>query len=624
MVIGNEKGVKYLPGRVLRLGGRIFARLFALWLFIHLTGPVITDARVRASEAGAEAALPAESPRLNILSPARIVPTARGEVLTVVRKRVERAGSLTMVTGFDCQHTPRACDQVWTGRYQEAVALFRGRIDAGEDGPWLRCGLANSLLLAGDLPGATRAYHWAEAGFPGHPDVRNGLGNVFVELHKISEAGAQFRLLAKVPGYAAVAFNNLGNALRVADRASLALAAYRQAAEYDPRQVAPAFNRAATQMNLQRFDEAGRSFRVAAALSSRFTDTYLFEGLAHLRAGKPVSAAVALFRARDLGLDSHIMYLALGVACQEAGLDQEAIEHLERARSLNPHDADVYNLLSVSLVRNGELARAAEILERGFVYGSQDANAHFFIGLKLFLCEKPVEAARHFIRSAAMGRREADTYFALGQSLLQAGEVKSAIHALETAARITPQAPEVHFALGVALVYEGQIDKAVQELETSSALDPEDSDTLLVLMDLLRKKGDFKACARTGRAVVSGNPDLVAARFDTALCHALAKDMDRAAEAMEDALDHDIEGVKVLQIWKQLTKMNDSENAEPGPYLLLGMIHERRGNWSQAVRAFEKFIRLAPSQPWTQKAVEKIHQLIPRELTTCPTCRAAP
>ena|GEM_PF-1102124 len=604
--------------------GKAVARLVILWLVIALAGGMFSDAGVHASEGEA---LQLEGPQVETELPrARVIVGSEDGQLQIVREIGEKSRNMTVITGFPCDQAQATCALVKYGSYAEAATVFRYRIDSGDDGAQLRVALAHSLYLKGDLLGAARAYTWAATGYPQDPHVRNGLANVLAELDQFSMAAEEFESLAAQPAYAAVAHNNLGNAYRKMDRVEDALKEYEMALERDPELVAARYNRAGALLSLGKHGQAAQAFREVAHRVRQFPEAYLYEGLSHLKNQQSILAAAALYRANELGLDTPVLHLALGMACQEQKMDAEAARHLRSALAADPQDEEVYQLLSVSLVRSGNLKEAAKVLQQAFYAGPQDAESHFLLGLKLFLCEQPADASRHFMMAAAKGRRGADTFFGLGQALFMSGDVESAIRALSLAARLNPSAPEVHFALGVALYHESDLKSAIREMKTASALDPSDVDTQLVLMDLYRHAGDFKNCASSGRRIVDANPELVTPRFDTAYCLALTSDLDRAVETMEDALDHDVEGDEVLRVWKRLTAASESrgKGSLPGPHLLLAIIHERRGNWSEAVRAYEKFILHSPSKAWIRKAMGRIHQLIPAEAATCPTCHGGP
>jgi len=620
MISGIRQLASVLPGA---RRTRALGRLIVCGLVLLLASGVYSDSGVSASEGEVvDHLLEPVAPDFDT-SQARIVSAADPGRLEILRILGDEPGPVTVLSGFDCDSLPRVCSQISAGSFAKAAGALRNRIDAGEDGAAIRCGLANVLYLQGDILGSAKAYTWAAAGYPEDRDIRLGLGNVFVALNQIDEAIREYENILGEPGYRAAAHNNLGNAYRAGDFPAAALAEYRRAAEADVELVAPLFNQAGVLMKQEKFGQAARIFRQVAHARPGLEDAYLFEGLSHLADSRMVLAAVALYRADELGLDRRVLHLALGSVCQELGHDADAARHLERAIEQDPEDQRVYQMLSVSLARLGRLESAGQVLEMGFLQGPQDADAHFIVGLKLFLCDQSQMATGHFMRSIAMGRRKPDTFFALGQSLLRVGQAESAIRAFRIAAMMSPEAPEIHFSLGVALAHADDLEGALREVKTAVALDPDDEDIGMVLMDLLRRVGDYSECARVGEQLIERNAELVAPRFEAAFCHSMARDFDSAAEAMEDALDHDVEGLEVRTASRRISQVIGSNSSEAGPYLLLSMIHERRGDWSDAVRALEQFIIFSSSKSWKRSAARKIRDLIPPRKESCRTCRVS-
>ncbi len=544
------------------------------------------------------------------ISPARLV-RLDGDRVTFTREKMGDIGVLAVLPGFDCKNYDVACRWLEQEKYLEAAEFFRAQISAGAAGVKQRCGLGGSLLLQGELMAAARVYSWALKDFPEDLDVQAGLGVIYAELNQPLQATVEFAPLLNRPGHAALARVNLGNALRRAGRFGEALAQYERAAATDGRLLAAHFNRGSILLEQDRFDEAAEAFREATGVAGSFAEVWLFEGLARLRAREPVLAAVAFARARDLGAQSAVVDLGLGLSLQQVGLDREAARVFNRLLQSMPDNPNVYHLLAVSQVRLGMLEDAARTLERGFSFGPKDADAHFFVGLKLLMCRQPEPAIRHLLRAVSLGRRSADAYFALGQGYLQAGEVEAAERTLRLALEKSPDAAEVHFALGVALHLSKKLPAAVAEVRRAVELDPADADNRAMLMGLLRESGDFSGCAQEGARLVSDFPDLVPARFETALCQALAGQLDRAAESMEDAMDQDLDGQALRGMVRKLAEMG--EGPAPGVHLLRALIQERRGNWQDAVRDYQKLMWSVPEGTWSHRARERIHQLTPAD-----------
>ncbi len=585
-------------------------RLGALLLALGVAGSTFTDLGVQADESEGWLRLPGPEAPLVRLPRAELL-RATGGWLEIRRAGGPRVAGITVVTLPGCEGSAPLCERLRRGEYAEAAEELRQQAKAGEDGVSLRLGLGGSLYLEGDLLGAMRVYTWAAADFPDDPDVHNGLGNVLAELGVVAQARDEFGALAREPGYAAVAANNLGNALRSAGLLREAVGEYATAARADPELAASHFNRGLALLEMDEAAPAAEAFRAATLGLPRLADGYLYEGVARLRADDAVRAAVALYRAEDLGGGGPAVDLALGLACQQVGMHEEAVRRLERALPVAGGDPRIHRLLVTSLLMTGRNARAEEVLEAAFAEGEADAEAHFVQGLRLLMIERQEAAVAHLRRALAMGRRQADVHFALGEALLLAGEGEAAAEALLEAARLSPDAAPIQSALGRALQRGGDGRGALRAFLRARELEPGDADHHALVMDQQLRLGDFAACAETGRGLVERFPGQLPGRFQTAFCHALAGELDLAAEQLEAALDQDLDGQAVLPLWRQLRLLSQARLDAPGLWLLWAMLQERRGNWSEAIVAYERLVRCHPPAAWTRRALERIHRLSP-------------
>ena len=586
-------------------------RMVMVTASVAAAGTLLSDSGVQADEGADAIQLPGPSSSSTKLPKARVLRVDERGWLEVTRSGRDELGAVTVVTGFDCEATDSICDALARGEFSETAQHYRDLVAAGMDGLEVRRGLANTLYLDGDLSGAIRAFAWASSDFPRDPDVRVGLGSALAELGIVPQASDELDSLISDPAYRAVALNSLGNAYRSARNLQRADEEYERAMAEDPRLVAAHYNHGITLLELDRHAEAAIAFREVTQRVPRLIEGYLNEGLALLQSGQSIRAAVALHRAQDLDPDHPAVLLALGLASQDVGMDAQAVRLLRRSLAHNEDDERIYNMLAASQVRTGHLEQAAETLKRGFALKPRDGDEHYQHGLKLFLCDDSNQASVHFLQAMAMGRRDADVFFAMGQALIQSGRSEDAVRALEVALRLKPSAPEIHFSLGLALQKSEDMPAALREFKIANALDPSDSDIPVVLMGLLRRTGDYDACAKVGRRLLDLHPEVVNPRFDISFCQALAGDFDQAAESLEDALDHDLDGTGVHNLWRQVGMLTATRVEQAGPYLLLAIIHERRGNWSQAVQAYEKFILVRPEPAWVGRALQRIHALNP-------------
>jgi tetratricopeptide (TPR) repeat protein len=573
-------------------------------------GGLFSDMGVQADESEGLLNLPGPATVLTRLPRAEIVSAGDGW-LGVRRAGGPRVASVTVLALAGCAGSDPVCARLLRGEFAQAAEELRRLAKGGEDGVLLRLGLADSLYLDGDLLGAMRVYSWAAADFPDDPGVHNGMGNVLAELGVVAQAQDEFDALTREPGYAAVASNNLGNALRNAGRLQEAADEYSRAAQADPELAAAHFNRGLALLDLDQAGPAAEAFWAATQRLPGLADGYLYEGVSRLRAGDAVRAAVALYRAEEVGGPGPALDLALGLACQQVGMHEEAVRRLERALPVAGDDARIHRFLVTSLLMTGRNERAEEVLEAAFAGEQDSAEAHFAQGLRLLMIDRPGAAAVHLRRALGLGHRQAEVHFALGEALLQLDEPEEAADALREAARLSPETAAIHFGLGSALWRAGEGSAALAAFQRALALAPDDVDNHLALLEQQVRLGDFAGCAATGRGMVDRFPDQLPARFQTAFCHALAGDLDRAAEHLEAALDQDVEGQGVLPLGQELRALPSAAEVLPGVWLLRAMLHERRGDWSEAIVAYERLVRCHPPAAWARRAMERIHRLAP-------------
>ncbi|HOX41984.1 MAG TPA: tetratricopeptide repeat protein [Myxococcota bacterium] len=605
-----ERADRTKSGRQSRARGSGWWRLGVCLVLLAAAGSLFSDMGVQADESEGLLSLPGPSAALAKLPPAEVVRSGDGW-LEVRRAHGARVASVTVLAPAGCTGSEPLCERLQRGEFGRVAEELRRQAREGEDNADLRLGLADSLFLDGDLLGAMRVYSWAAADFPDAPGVHNGLGNVLAELGVVSQAQEEFGALTREPGYAAVAANNLGNALRNAGRMREAVEEYSRASRVDPELAAAHFNRGLALLDLDEAGPAAEAFRAATQRLPSLADGYLYEGVSRLRAGDAVLAAVALHRAEDVGGPGPALDLALGLACQQVGMHEESVRRLERALPVAGGDVRIHHFLVTSLLMTGRSERAEEVLEAAFTGQPDSADAHFAQGLRLLMIERPAAAVPHLRRALSLGRRQADVHFALGEALLQQGEIEEAVIALREAERLSPGTAAIHYALGFALRRADEGPGALVAFQRALALEPDDVDNHRALLEQQLLLGDFAGCSATGRGMVDRFPDQLPARFQTAFCLGLAGDLERMSEHLETALDQDVDGQGVLPLGRQLRALPSASEELAGVWLMRAMIHERRGDWSEAIVAYERFVRCHPSAAWARRAVERIHRLAP-------------
>ena len=136
--------------------------------------------------------------------------------------------------------------------------------------------LAESLHMAGDVPGAVASAQKAIALIPHNPDGHNHLGLALQMQNRFDEAAKCFREAIDAPDFA-LAHNNLGGVLRELDKHDEALAAYKEAVRLAPNLSLALSNLGQSLLEKGEKDEAEIHCKRAVELSPDFP-----EGLSNL------------------------------------------------------------------------------------------------------------------------------------------------------------------------------------------------------------------------------------------------------------------------------------------------------------------------------------------------------
>src|SRR5581483_7740325 len=149
--------------------------------------------------------------------------------------------------------------------------------------------------------------------------------------------------------------------------------------------------------------------------------------------------------------------------------------------------------------------------------------------------------------------QRATALFNAGLRAQQEGEIERAIELYRGSIEIYPTA-EGHTFLGWALSYQGKLDEAIEECRRAIEVDP-----------------DF------------GNP------YNDIGVYLM----------QQDRLDEAIP-------WLERAKRAPRYEPRQFPYMNLGRIYMRKGQWWEALRQFEGAVRVAPTDPDARKALHSL------------------
>lgn len=231
-------------------------------------------------------------------------------------------------------------------RFDDAAVAFQGAAQLDRNDPALQIGLASCLALRGKLAEAETRLRKVTERFPRVALAWFNLGNAVRDQGKTKEAaGCYARATQLDPGFVD-AFNNFGNALHALERLEEAEQAYRKALALQPSYVLGRCNLASLLIDCGRFTEAEAAGREAVGLDPRSAIACSTLGSAIGHQGRLREALELHRKAVELDPNNPRTLAALGGALYEVGRAEEAQALLDRALAADPKSSYAHHFLA--------------------------------------------------------------------------------------------------------------------------------------------------------------------------------------------------------------------------------------------------------------------------------------
>jgi tetratricopeptide (TPR) repeat protein len=266
--------------------------------------------------------------------------------------------------------------------------------------------------------------------------------------------------------------------------------------------------------------------------------------------------------------------LKAGGELLQAGRSKESLAYLEHAARLKPADYDAGYSLALAYQKSGDLKRADAALQTLLARGDR-AELHARLAEIREIEKQPVEAVREYQRAAEMEPSE-ENLFAWGAELLLHHANAPAAEVFAKGHRLYPKSVRMMVGLAAAAYGQDLNEQAAQWLLQAIALEPANPRPYLVLGKVQEvAKSEPQEWVEAFRKFVTLRPENPWAHY----CYAVALEKERSGErdfaAREAALR------KALAI-----------DAHMGAaYLKLGILFEERGDFAEAVAAFQKAVK---------------------------------
>ncbi len=268
--------------------------------------------------------------------------------------------------------------------WKDGETLLQRMVTATEGNYMAHYNLGNLYDRQGKTAEAIQHYEAALTFQPNYADAHNNLATVLLRQRRFDEAIAHSVAAARLnPG--CLFQLNLGNALADAGRFAEAVAAFKQALQFDPNSSLAHHNLALVFQTQENAPAAMAEFRAALQLQPDYESAE--HNLANLLA--------------------------------EAGRLEEAINCYLVAERLNPNHAESYNGLGICYAMQGELPEAERQLREAIRLNPEYAGAESNLGNALGAQNKLAESIPHYQKALQLNPKDFQTHFNLAVSLIR-------------------------------------------------------------------------------------------------------------------------------------------------------------------------------------------------------------
>ena len=170
------------------------------------------------------------------------------------------------------------------------------------------------------------------------------------------------------------------------------------------------------------------------------------------------------------------LHVYRGVLLVMKGLVQQAEEEFDKARAMGTQGAIPYVALAMAWMQSGNTAKAVEVLRERMKARSPDAVLPYMFGIALMRMgvdptdDAAIEAIRAFEDAIRLDPKLSGPRAELGKILLRRGEIPRAIEHLEIATSLDPNNPAPAYSLAQAYRRQGDAVRAHELLERVSKL----------------------------------------------------------------------------------------------------------------------------------------------------------
>ena len=298
-------------------------------------------------------------------------------------------------------------------------------------------------------------------------------GEELFELSKYSEAEAAFAKATAIEPQDALAWNNLGIALRNQDKYIEAEEAFRCATEFGPEDAGAWTGLGDALDEQKRYAEAQEAYQCAVEIDPQNARAWNYLGFVLRNRDKYSEAEKAFKRAVDIDCQYVRAWYGLGFALRSQDKYSEAEMAYQRAVDIDSKYAHAWNNLGDALNQQNKYVEAEKAFRRAIDIDPKYAFAWCNLGVVLGHQEKHADAEMAYKRAIDIDPLDADYWYNLGNALHGQDRYAGAEEAYKRAIDFDPQYADAWNNLGVVLGYQNKYGEAEEAYKRAIDINPQ-------------------------------------------------------------------------------------------------------------------------------------------------------
>lgn len=284
------------------------------------------------------------------------------------------------------------------------------------------------------------------------------------------------------------------------------------------------------------------------------------------------------------------------------------LERLEQVRADHGSQAKFHLAVGNLQLKQRDIEAAEAALQQAVSVEPDSVPAHTALG-NFYVAKRDLDKAEQEYRAAADNSPvDSPVRLQLATFFVRTGKTEEAKKVLTDVTTQEPEAFPAWVQLGALHLIEGKLDESDQAVDVVLEKNELHPGALLLKGRIQVARQETTTAIQTFQTLLNSQPEMVAARYQLALAHIQAGNVEQAKSELRQAVNTAPNYVDALVLLSQLNVRTNAEDTAiadlegfvsrqpnvPQVYSLLGAAYMRRGEHAKSVESFTKFKELAP------------------------------